>query len=405
MSISILLLSIVFALIEAGLTWLLLAFQPVAELVAGMPVWLLSGVVFSLGMLLSFIVIIIVGALEIGPRAASFVRDHFGRTVLLGLLSIALAFVLAMGGEALYHVDPIAPVEKVEVVAGNADVCFVLDYSSSMRTNNDDVSMKTAFAQVINGLPDGQRVCVVRYESAASVLQSWTVLDAGTRAAVIQAVQNEQPSGGTVFEDALRLAGDMAEQAISQGRGCAVIMLSDGQDSINSVAVDAPKLIQYQVPVYTMYAGNPAGANVSTLQQIASETGGEMTTSTTDLTNLTTNLIEITNRAANAQVAVVENDFIPDTLLTERDPGREGLFNIAAMRMVVLFIICFVFKLVCVICVGNNSRFLGHFLHAFFIALLAAAAVEFGYALGLPVILVAAAFWILMMGQIVLTNR
>lgn len=403
MSISILLLSLVFALIEAGLTWLLLAFQPVTALTAGLPVWLLTGIVFSLGMLLSFIVIIVVGALEIGPRAASFVRDHFGRTLLLGLLSIILVFALSLGGEALYHVGPFAPAETAEVSTGNADVCFVLDYSSSMQTNNDDVSMKTAFAQVINGLPDGQRVCVVRYESTASVLQQWTVLDAGTRAAVIQAVQSQQPSGGTVFEDALRLAGDMAEQTISQGRGCAVIMLSDGQDNIRSVAADAPKLIQYQVPVYTMYAGNPAGADVSTLQQIADETGGALKVSAADLTNLSASLTEITQQAASAQSAEV-NDFIPDTLLTERDFGHEGLFDMTAMRVAILFIVCFVFKLICVICVGNNNRFLGHFLHAFFLAALAAAAVEFGYVLGLPVFLVALAFWILMMNQVVLTN-
>lgn len=397
MSISILLLSIVFALIEGGLAALMLAFQPVAALTANLPVWLLTGILFAMGMLLSFVVIIVVGSLQIVPRAASFVRDHFGRTLALGFLSILLVMALAMGGEALYQIRPVVQVETI----ASTDVCFVLDYSSSM-AGNADTNMKAAFASALSNLPDGQRVCVVGYTHEADVLQPWTTLDATTRSQVIAAVQGRQPSGGTDFADALQKADEMIQQPVGEGRSCSVIMLSDGEDTIPSVFSVAPGLTANNIPVFTMYTGGYAGAVSSSLQQIADETGGEMKVSATDLTDLSTNLTEITRIAANTS----EDDaFIPDTLLTARRVGREGLFDLRIMRIALLFLLGLVFKLICVICVGNNnSRFIGHFLHAFLIAALAAGWVEFGCGMGLPTALVMLVFWILMMGQIIRTN-
>ena len=401
MSISILLLSVVFALIEAGLAWLVLACHPVAVLLEGVPAWLLTGGVFVLGMLLSFIVIIVIGLLEIGPRAATFVRGHLGRTMLLGLLCMVLVFALGAGGEAVYHVGPYVPEETV-TVQQNTDVCFVLDYSVSMQGNNAEANMKAAFEQVINGLPDGQRVCVVGYSSEAVTLQPWTVLDASTRASVVSAVKNKITDGGTNFDRALMEADKHVLQAVNESRPCAVIMLSDGDCPISPVQQTAPQMIAHQIPVYTMYTGDSATADLSSLQQIADQTGGEMSVSAVDLSNLSISLTEVTHKAANTQAA--QNDHIPDTLLTERDAGRMGLFDMRAMRMVMLFIAAFVFKLICVICVGDNSRLGAHFLHALLVTVLAVAAVEFGYAAGLPVIAVLAVFWTLMMNQIVLTR-
>jgi len=404
MSISILLLSVVFALIEAGLSWLILACPPVTALTAGVHPGLLTGGVFALGMLLSFIVIIVIGLLEIGPRAATFVRGHVGRTMLLGLLSMILVFALGLGAEAVYHVGPYVPAEPV-VMNQTADVCFVLDYSVSMKSNNAENNMKTAFEQVINGMPDGQRVCVVGYGTNAYTLQTWTALDASTRASVVGAVKNKDASdGGTNFGKALMEADRQVQQAVNAGRPCAVIMLSDGDCPISSVEAVAPQMISNKIPAYTMYTGDSSTANVSSLQKIADATGGEMRVSAVDLTNLSVNLTEVTHKASNAGLTMVEEDHIPDTLLTGRDEGRMGLFDMRIMRMVMLFIVGFAFKLICVICVGNNSRFIGHFLHAFFVTALAAAAVEFGYAAGLPVIAVIAVFWTLMMNQIVLTR-
>lgn len=401
MSISILILSIVFALIEAGLSWLILACPPVVALTEGIPTGLLTGAVFALGMLLSFVVIIVIGLLEIGPRAATFVRGHFGRTLLLGFLCIALVFGLGLGGEAVYHVGPYVPEETVEVQQ-QTDVCFVLDYSVSMQSNNAEAHMKAAFEQTINSLPDGQRVCVIGYNSEADTLQPWTTLDSATRANVISAVQNRAVDGGTNFDRALMEADQQILQAVNVGRPCSVIMLSDGECPISPLKTTAPHIISNQIPVYTMYTGDSTTAELQYLQQIADETGGEMSVSSVELSHLTVNLSELTHKAANTQVTA--NDNIPDTLLTERDEGRMGLFNMTAMRIVLLFIVAFVFKLICVICVGNNHRFGGHFLHALFVTAAAVAVVEFGYGAGMPMMAVVAVFWILMMNQIVLTR-
>lgn len=403
MSISILILSLVFALIEAGLAWTIIACQPVAALVEGVPAWLLTGGVFALGMLLSFVVIIVIGLLQIGPRAATFVRSHFGRTLALGFLCIVLVFALAAGGEVLYHVAPRAQVETV-TVQQNADVCFVLDYSSSMKSNNAEINMKAAFEQVINNLPDGQRVCVVGYDGSAYTLQTWTELDAATRTNVIFSVKNRDANGdSTNFTAALREADKHAQQAVNERRACAVIMLSDGDCPMPPVATAVPGLINNHIPVFTMYTGNHSGASMSSLQAIANETGGEMRVSAADLTNLSVNLTEVTQKAAQAQQTVNE-DHIPDTLLTEADAGRTGILDLKLLRAIVLFVLCFIFKLICVICVGNNSRFLGHFLHALVAAALAVVALVGCVDNGISLFAAMALFWVITMVQFVKTK-
>lgn len=400
MSISILLLSVVFALIEAGLTWLLLAFEPVAVLTAALPTWLLVGSVFALGMMLSFIVIIMVGLLEISPRAARFVRDHFGRTVLLGFLSVILVFVLALGGEALYQVGPYqGPVRK----PGKVDLCFLLDYSASMAGKAEN-NMKAAFEQVVNGVDDVDRISVVGYGEGAATLQPWIELDANSKGNIITAVKNKAANAGsTDMKAALKTANGLIEQAAGEGRTCAVVMICDGGGNVNSTAGIAPKLSETKTPIFAMYISNGGTAAPDNLNRITRETGGQLVTTTSDLTEICGNMTQIVEQAIEQQSKVKPNDYIPDTLLTERDKGRMSLISPAVLRVIVLFIVCFVFKLISVICVGNNNRFMGHFLHALFIALLAALAVEFGYVAGLPVMLVASVFWILMMNQIILT--
>lgn len=427
MSFSILLLSIIFAVIEAALTWFALAFEPIAVLLAGVPAWLLTGAIFALGMLLTFVGIIVIGEMDIGCRAADFVKGHLGRTLVLGLMSILLVFALAMGAEAVYQLPPIAPPVPAatptpspsptpeptpEPAAASVDVCFVLDFSFSM-SGTAEQSMKSAFVQTLSALPDGMQVSVVRYESDAQVLVPWRELNAASRAEVAGIVSASSVSGGTDFEDALAAAAAMANQDLAAGRKVAVLMLSDGEDGIQSVNSCAPDLIRNRVPVYTLYIGT--GRAPDSLLQIATETGGQLKTSAADLANLGANMSSLAQQVAQAPTpeptpeptptpmpTPVPTDHIPDTLLTERDLGREGLFNISAMRILLLSVLCFAFKLIAVVCVGNNkSHFIVHFLHALITAVLAAAAVEFGYVLGLPVAAIVAVFWVLMMNQIV----
>lgn len=70
MSISVLLISIAFSLIEAGLSCLLFVLRPVAAAVSGVPAFLIIGGIVAPGMLLTFILIITIGALNVRCRAA-----------------------------------------------------------------------------------------------------------------------------------------------------------------------------------------------------------------------------------------------------------------------------------------------------------------------------------------------
>lgn len=415
MTFVILLLSVIFAAIQLGLSWLMLAFEPVSSVFSGMPVWLITGINFGASMLISFIIIIIIGAMGASSKAADFVRDHFGRTLLLGLLSVALVFGLGMGAEALYQLDPIERPAVIRETApsGVTHVCYVLDYSDSMANSINyfssttlEEAMEAAFANDIAQQSDGTYVSVVSYNSAAWVTQDWVQLDANSRQAIINSVNNETHDGATNFNAAL---GTAASQCLAiQGADVTpvVIMLSDGEhggyvggielDPFVSVQSAAPSLISGNIPVYTLAFGS--SASQSTLQRIANETGGSFNVTNVDDTSSSVLL----DNTVYTQTSPENEDHIADTLLTERDAGREGIFNIVVLRILLVFIVAFIFKLITVICVGNNrSRFIVHFLHAFIVAIIAALVVEFGYMLGLPLLAVLGIFWCLMMYQFV----
>ena len=92
--ITVLILSLVFAAIEAGLTWLLLCFQPVANVFMGVPLWVETGIIFAVGMALTFLLIIWIGNLNISNDVGGYVRSHMGRTLVLALLSILAVLVV-----------------------------------------------------------------------------------------------------------------------------------------------------------------------------------------------------------------------------------------------------------------------------------------------------------------------
>lgn len=405
MSVSVLLLSLVFALIEAGLSWLVLCFAPVAAIFANAPLWVVTGTIFAVGMLITFIVIFMVGSMNLTDRAGSFVRDHFGRSVALAALSIIVVLVVSIGGEMLYQATPIPRHQKKK---NKADICYVLDYSYSM----DDPcvgsnvkcheALKDAFAEAMDGMTDEQRVCVIRYDDKASVLYDWETVTDDVRNSVVAAVRNEQPSGTTDFEVAIRLAGEQVDKAVADNRSVAVVMISDGYGSFSSVQKIAPTFIDNSVQIHTIGIGEDSDA--VTLQRMSDETGGQFLASASDVAGITTAMVDATEQAANS--GGTDDTSVVDTLLTERWVNRKTIINARVLRILILFLMGFWFKFIAIICIGNNdSSPVTHFLHAFFVSILAALLVEFGYSMGLPVIAVLAGFWVLMITQIVRTDR
>ena len=409
MSIGVFLLSLFFAGVQTGVCVLLQAF---AEAFGNLPLWLISGGTFALGMLLSFLLILIVGGAGITRRAADFVRDHLGRALALMLASVVLIFALGSGAEAVYHLERISfgsgPRTEAAPASG-ADVCYLLDCSSSMMGSGIE-SLHRAFQDAVTTVDDGRRISVVFYESDASVGYDWHALDAATRAEVIGLVNDAGPSGGTDFNEALAAAEQLAVQAASEGRSVSVIMISDGQDGdFVSVQSCAPELIARQVPVYTVGVGD---AYPQTLKDIAAETGGAYSEGGVTAESFSAALTEATVSAVGGDPAASAKR---DTLLSPRYARTTAIINPMILRIVLLFIVGFAFKLIVSICMGSNFRSFGsHLLLAFVIALAGAAAVEFGYQLsatlsgGLKLAAGIAApglYWVLMMCQMVRTKE
>ena len=426
MSIAILVISLIFALIETGLSWLLLAFEPVAGLFAGMPLWVVTGLIFAIGMILTFVVIILVGSMNVSDRAASFVRDQFGRTLLLALMSIIAVLVVSIGGEMLYQANPLQRRQKQ-----SADICYVLDFSGSMRSSltsgsgNRETAMKDAFAAAVNSMSDGQRICVVQEglvneTDDVTVLCGWKTLytpsrlggkktgDYITRDEIIGLVEaTPADCAWNYFDISIEKAGELVDEGIANRRSVSVIFMSDGFCEFSGVSYMAPTIIDNKVKIHTILLSDDVNADadaVRTLQGIASETGGTYSASAGDATALTQTFVETTAAASNSGRA--NGVDIPDTLITPRWASRQTIINARVLRLIVLFLLGFFFKLIANICIGNNDRsFAPHLLHAAIIGILAACVVEFGYSFGLPLIAVLAIFWVLMLTQIVLTDR
>ena len=395
--ITVLILSLVFAAIEAGLTWLLLCFQPVANVFMGVPLWVETGIIFAVGMALTFLLIIWIGNLNISNDVGGYVRSHMGRTLVLALLSILAVLVVSIGGEMLYQADPL-PMRS----GGKADIVFVLDYSSSMdytdpgATTTREVSMKQAFSDGLDIMSDAQRVSVIAMEFDSTLMVDWTDLNNISRGNIKREVNDRRATGGTNFDNAIRMVEQQVIKAMSAGRSVAAVMITDGEDSFSGINVLAPTVASNKVPIHTINVGEALYGGV--LTQIASETGGTCMASASDLVSLSNTFQQAVQQAS----VDPRGGQIPDTLLTARYGDRKTIIHPMVLRILLLFLLGFWFKIIATICIGNNDRSMGtHVLKAVLVGLFAALFVEFGYKLGLPMLLVVSVFWVLMIGQIV----
>lgn len=411
MSIGVLVLSILFAAIETLVSWLMLEFPATAAALSGLPLWLITAIVFALGMFISFVVIIIVGSLGITDKAADFVRDNFGRTLVLMLASVVIIFGLSSGAEALYQMK-----WEASRMGDTADLCFVLDFSLSMDSSNNDGSgtrldsLKAAFVDVVEDMKEDQRISIVGFAGVGDgvTLLDWTKIDDQTRSDVIDAIQHQDLLGNsTCYGEALQIADGLIKSA-EQGRPTAVVMLSDGEDMSGFELSDmdqlAREILAKGIHIYTIGLGDGDSDDFAMLEQISSKTGGEFVASSSNMTSFVENFGIVTEQAGG------DGKVTADTLLTAGDPNHKVIFDFsngrAVLRILLLFLVSFVFKLIVNICIGNNASNVGvHVLTALVVALLGSLVVEFGYLLGLPLLVVEFIFWLLLMGQIVLTDR
>ena len=295
-------------------------------------------------------------------------------------------------GKVLYELAFIHRAEE----EGEVHELYIIVDEVTTRLDN----LKAAFENTLNQMTDGQRVSVIIYRNEAKLIQDWCELTPENRRRITSLVNAEDAEYETSFDRALALADSQIGKALGAGRQAAAIMLSDGEDeTFRSVADSAPTILKRDVRVHTVLISR--SVNAPSLARIASETGGRFTTTGEDLAELTQTMAEAVETARADQKPAAG---IPDTLMTERYVTRKTVINAPVLRILILLIIGFIFKIIAVICIGNNRISMGpHLLKAILIAALTACWVEFGYIWGLPFLPVAAVYWAFLMGQIVLT--
>ena len=405
MSIAVLILSLLAAAGQAALSVTLLRVLP-----GVMPLPVAVGCVFAVGMLLSFLLIIVIGELGITSHAADFVHDHLGRVLALALISAIIVFALGVGGEAVYEIKGSAKQKKT------ADLVFVLDYSTSM-TSSLDTGNQTrfdglcaAFSDVVNSLEPDQRISVVRYEEYGHVLLDWTAMSDANRQKAIETVRGEQPDVGyTNYWEGILKADALVETAVKAGRPVAVVMISDGEANEVDIEQCAPTIHARKVPMYTLGIGNDADADKSyqVLKSISDQTGGQLVISANDLSDISKSF-QLAVESAVANVA--DGETLPDTMVSPSAVGSRGTSK-QVRNILMLLLVSLVFRMIVNICVGNNaSNMLPHLLSALILAGIGTAAIIWlggGASMerARAVMTASLIYWPLMMVQLVFNNR
>ncbi|WP_028063737.1 VWA domain-containing protein [Solirubrobacter soli] len=177
------------------------------------------------------------------------------------------------------------PQVSVAVPAEQATIVLAMDHSGSMAATDVAPSRLTAALDAgeafLDKVPKRVRVGGVVFDNVAEAVQSPTTDRAVLREALKEAMK---PSGGTATGDALAASLQMIQTAGKKAPG-AIVLLSDGKETHGRdplpVADQAKKL---KIPIYTVALGTASGTlpngdavppDTSTLEQIASRSGGE----------------------------------------------------------------------------------------------------------------------------------
>ncbi|MEA2156346.1 MAG: Ca-activated chloride channel [Solirubrobacteraceae bacterium] len=155
------------------------------------------------------------------------------------------------------------PQTTVAVAVERASIMLTTDYSGSMQSSDVAPSRlaaaRAAAERFLQKVPANVRVGLVAFNQSASLVESPST----DRAAVRNAVENLQPSGGTATGEALAVAiGALTRETDAAGvrAPAAIVLLSDGK----SVRGRKPQVLaarakELKIPIYTVTLGTPTG--------------------------------------------------------------------------------------------------------------------------------------------------
>lgn len=394
MSIFVLLLSMIFALIEAGLSYVVLAYEPVSSIFADVPAFLLTGGIFAVGMLLTFLLIIIIGSMNIPCRAGDFVRNYFGKTVALALISTLLVGSVSLGAEALYQIRPAPETYDKPGFVRSVENPEILDtlltpresYVYTPVTSDIEKNVQSAGGNVDAPLRFSIQWSESTYAPDNNDLDAHSISGSET---IYFSNKVGAYSKGELDVDIVRPEEENVEVAVEN------IMFSD-LDAIKG------RTFKFLVDVYAYrsgasgfraeielgddiysyeYTGAMANKNQIKVADVSVDQDGNMTI----VHHLNyTSLFDPAETASETSVTEVTQNFI-------------AKINRSVMRCVLIAIIAFLFKLISSICIGKNDHsFLMYIVVAFIISIIASLVLEFGSVIGLPLWIVLGIFWLLL---------
>jgi len=173
------------------------------------------------------------------------------------------------------------------------DVAFVLDSSGSMGWNDPDGYRKTAAKSFVDALIEGDKGCVVDFDSYARLTLGLTdKLDS-----VKTAINGIDSDGGTDIGAGVRIANNELISKSSANRIKAMILLTDGEGSYDTSLTKQAK--DNNIVIYTVGLGTSVDSTL--LTSIADGTGGMYfpVSSASQLPEVFSRITEIVNDAVD----------------------------------------------------------------------------------------------------------
>lgn len=236
----------------------------------GLPVIVVTGIYF--GILALCIGLACLIAELISPRlsGSSWRQRYTGTSWKLLIPSTLVAlFLLGLLFEWVYQLNP-GSAKPVK------DIVLIIDNSGSMKDTDPNQDRYTAAKNLINRMDRDNRVSVMVFDHATTLLQPFTrVKNQETKDEIIAEIDGlATTDGGTDISLALEDTMTHIQESHDAARSAMVIMLSDGFSETDHARVLADYK-QQQIAVNTIGLSlvNPDGAQL--LQTIAAETGGQ----------------------------------------------------------------------------------------------------------------------------------
>lgn len=236
----------------------------------GLPVIVVTGIYFGILALCIGLACFIAELISPRLNGSSWRQRYTGTSWKLLIPSTLVAlFLLGMLFEWVYQLNP-GSAKPVK------DIVLIIDNSGSMKDTDPNQDRYTAAKNLINRMDEDNRVSVMVFDHATTLLQPFTrVKNQETKDEIIAEIDGlATTDGGTDISLALEDTMTHIQESHDAARSAMVIMLSDGFSETDHARVLA-EYKEQQIAVNTIGLSlvNPDGAQL--LQTIAAETGGQ----------------------------------------------------------------------------------------------------------------------------------